>query len=315
MRRAVLAALLVGGCYQPSPPYGAPCDLRHPCPSTQSCIAGTCGGHDDTMADARVTSMVDAMVDGMITATDLDGDGVPNTMDNCPNYSNPNQANEDGDPLGDPCDPCPIDPASPPSDPDNDGVSDSCDPRPTTAGDTILVFEGFKGGVVPSNWQVQGTASPAGDGVNLNSSAYAGIVPPVTIAASGMVMIKATILQTIGQNDSTLAVVMHHEPNQDKGMYCELYAPNAGSTNGREIDLWDSGAQVERGKTAYAWQTNVAYVLSQRATGNNFTCSATPMGGTATSTSGSGATPGANTGAFIYGANVNIAWMLVVASN
>ena len=44
---------------------------------------------------------------------DLDGDGVPNDRDNCPNYWNPGQADVDADGLGDPCDP----------DADNDGVS------------------------------------------------------------------------------------------------------------------------------------------------------------------------------------------------
>ena len=46
---------------------------------------------------------------------DSDGDGIINSCDNCPNNSNPTQANTDGDPLGDACD----------VDDDNDQV---CDP-------------------------------------------------------------------------------------------------------------------------------------------------------------------------------------------
>ena len=35
---------------------------------------------------------------------DSDGDGIFDSEDNCPNISNPNQADEDGDTIGDACD-------------------------------------------------------------------------------------------------------------------------------------------------------------------------------------------------------------------
>jgi hypothetical protein len=38
---------------------------------------------------------------------DVDGDGVPNAIDNCPNAGNPDQIDLDGDGKGDSCDPCP----------------------------------------------------------------------------------------------------------------------------------------------------------------------------------------------------------------
>jgi cytosine/adenosine deaminase-related metal-dependent hydrolase len=41
-------------------------------------------------------------------ANDLDGDGVPNGSDNCPNVANPQQADADGDGKGDACDACAI---------------------------------------------------------------------------------------------------------------------------------------------------------------------------------------------------------------
>ncbi|MBI4586913.1 MAG: thrombospondin type 3 repeat-containing protein [Planctomycetes bacterium] len=37
-------------------------------------------------------------------APDLDADGVPDTMDNCPAHSNPDQADGDSDGIGDACD-------------------------------------------------------------------------------------------------------------------------------------------------------------------------------------------------------------------
>ncbi len=61
-----------------------------------------------------------------VTATkaDRDGDGVADSVDNCPSVANPSQANADGDAQGDACDP----------DDDNDGRPDVSDKCPTKAG-------------------------------------------------------------------------------------------------------------------------------------------------------------------------------------
>jgi len=42
-----------------------------------------------------------------INPNDKDGDGVPNSEDNCPYVANNNQEDSDGDGIGDACDPCP----------------------------------------------------------------------------------------------------------------------------------------------------------------------------------------------------------------
>jgi hypothetical protein len=52
-----------------------------------------------------------------VTPVDTDGDGVPDSTDNCPTTSNASQTNTDGDSLGDACDP----------DDDNDGDNDGVD--------------------------------------------------------------------------------------------------------------------------------------------------------------------------------------------
>jgi type VI secretion system Hcp family effector len=52
--------------------------------------------------------------------TDSDGDGVPDTSDNCPNVSNATQIDNDLDASGDACD----------ADDDNDGIADVVDPNP-----------------------------------------------------------------------------------------------------------------------------------------------------------------------------------------
>ena len=71
---------------------------------------------------------------------DSDGDGVPNSSDNCPSTANPDQADSDGDGVGDACDGCPSDPdkaspgacgcGSPDVDSDGDGAFDCNDACP-----------------------------------------------------------------------------------------------------------------------------------------------------------------------------------------
>lgn len=74
-------------------------------------------------------------------AIDSDGDGVPDTVDNCPSTPNPEQADNDADGVGDVCDPdddndgvadqtdnCPINANADQLDKDFDGLGDACDP-------------------------------------------------------------------------------------------------------------------------------------------------------------------------------------------
>ena len=80
------------------------------------------------------------------TASDIDGDGVDNGLDNCPEIFNPvrtfddgEQADGDEDGVGDVCDPCPLDAGvttcTPPDpyDRDGDGVADDGDNCPLVA--------------------------------------------------------------------------------------------------------------------------------------------------------------------------------------
>ena len=57
---------------------------------------------------------------------DADGDGRPDTQDNCPGVANPGQADLDGDTIGDACDP----------DVDGDGVANGSDTFPRDPGET-----------------------------------------------------------------------------------------------------------------------------------------------------------------------------------
>jgi hypothetical protein len=71
---------------------------------------------------------------------DTDGDGVNDSVDNCPNAANPDQADLDDDGLGDACDPdkdgdrhpngsdnCPSDANPSQADNDGDGIGTACD--------------------------------------------------------------------------------------------------------------------------------------------------------------------------------------------
>ena len=70
-----------------------------------------------------------------IASPDIDADGIPDDVDNCPTVTNPSQSNCDGDFLGDACDACPCDAES---DGDGDGVCGNIDncryvPNPSQA--------------------------------------------------------------------------------------------------------------------------------------------------------------------------------------
>ena len=59
--------------------------------------------------------------------SDVDGDGIPNDIDNCPLTPNPLQEDFDGDGVGDACDNCPANANPLQEDGDGDGVGDVCD--------------------------------------------------------------------------------------------------------------------------------------------------------------------------------------------
>ncbi|HXH27665.1 MAG TPA: thrombospondin type 3 repeat-containing protein, partial [Candidatus Polarisedimenticolia bacterium] len=89
---------------------------------TRLALALVVGGEPGSTVSSDVT----------LGTADRDGDGVPDTIDNCPSVPNPSQADTDGDGFGDACDNCPtvVNPAQ--ADRDGDGVGDKCDNCPDT---------------------------------------------------------------------------------------------------------------------------------------------------------------------------------------
>jgi hypothetical protein len=98
-------------------------------------------------SDAR---MPDVPPDGS-SLVDTDGDGLVDSVDNCPAVANSDQHDEDGDHVGDTCDPCPQ-LAAVQADSDGDTIGDGCDPHPTASGDVLVTFEPFSGSSVPAGW-------------------------------------------------------------------------------------------------------------------------------------------------------------------
>lgn len=61
---------------------------------------------------------------------DTDGDGVPDSSDNCPNKANTLQEDTDGDGVGNACDNCPSVANTDQKDTNGNGVGDACEPPP-----------------------------------------------------------------------------------------------------------------------------------------------------------------------------------------
>lgn len=61
---------------------------------------------------------------------DTDRDGIPDSSDNCPKVSNPDQKDSDGDGVGDACDNCPSTANPDQKDSDGNGVGDVCQAPP-----------------------------------------------------------------------------------------------------------------------------------------------------------------------------------------
>ena len=69
--------------------------------------------------------------EGVCQMLDIDGDGIADEEDNCPDDPNNDQADADSDGLGDACDNCPSDVNPGQEDADSDGLGDACGYEPS----------------------------------------------------------------------------------------------------------------------------------------------------------------------------------------
>jgi hypothetical protein len=169
MRWCVL--VLLAGCYAPAPPAGAPCNDGDTCPAPLVCSPAT---HTCERTAVTADAAIDTRaIDG--PPGDVDGDGIPDTIDDCPTTANADQRDEDTDGVGNACDNCPAT-ANPMQDnADGDGVGDACDPEPA-APDHIALFEGFDEPL--TGWTLDGGVTVAGGKLH---------VPAFTAAAAPLV--------------------------------------------------------------------------------------------------------------------------------
>jgi hypothetical protein len=223
----------LAACYGPHASTGAPCDPSlDNCPTGQLCVAQGAGYAclSQAPADGPPADTLDAPVvlDGPSDAPpdgpsdDVDGDGVPNASDNCPAIANPTQANEDNDPVGDACDPCP--PYADNTDSDGDGVGDLCDPNPGTAGDQLVLFEGFSDGI-PGSWVNMGgwTASNGNAQIVSSDGAVAYLGPPLAATARGTATAVFVADQLFGTGGKAFGVTNPAESaTAMAGLVCEL---------------------------------------------------------------------------------------------
>ena len=226
---------------------------------------------DGPLADAR---LIDAMLaDAAPDANpDLDGDGVPNAIDNCPTVPNPGQENEDGDRFGDACDSCPAYAHDTPSDPDGDGVSDECDPRPNTPGDAIVLFEGFHAGV-PAGWATGGTWTAANDAVSVGQSTRPFLSTTITSTQHETISAGLTVdsLDATGGDAAAGVVDNFNHGLTRSGVFCHVMRQEA--PPGTPIAVADLNTHAMT--APYELMIGAPYIVSLRRDASQYTCTGT----------------------------------------
>lgn len=103
----------------------ADCDDGLFCSGHELCVGGVCATGANPCTIHEVCDE-----DYAVCVPDGDGDGVPDSVDNCPDDANAYQADIDGDDVGDFCDNCPSVVNPDQSDGDRDGIGEACDNCP-----------------------------------------------------------------------------------------------------------------------------------------------------------------------------------------
>ena len=181
-----------------------------------------------------------------VDPNDLDGDGIPNALDNCPGVRAPSQHDEDGDGFGDACDVCPtvVDPlqtdrGETDSIAFEDGVGDACDPRPTRGGDKIGALHTFAEDTAPS-WRGAGWAIAA-DRVRASEAARW----QHAIAVTGDAVTARLAIESLAWTgtDGSVAVALDGD-GVEGGRSCTLFQ-DRDSDGSDELEVQELGGAIE----------------------------------------------------------------------
>ena len=156
-------------------------------------------GSDAVAGDARPDATPDAP-----TSPDIDGDGLLNGADNCPNVANVDQRDHDADLRGDACDVCPHLPSAIHADSDADGIGDDCDPRPNQAGDVVALWDGFYADSTALSWTKVGTWTLDAGTLRQTATGSTYIVMPMTLPRTFLQ--AGAIVDQIAGTSSTIGV-------------------------------------------------------------------------------------------------------------
>jgi len=259
--------------------------------------------------DAGSSDATHPLYDVFADPFDIDNDGVPNALDNCPTVPNTDQGNEDGDRFGDACDPCPPIADDAPSDSDQDGVADACDPHPAVPGDLIVLFEGFHGGL-PGGWATTGTWAQAGDDIETSGSGIETLITPIPTAVNQTISARFTVIST-GGGIKAAAVADSFDPTTDVGITCGP-GQGTGTPSTPTLAIVDLATMTQVAYTDYVFTAGTEYMLSLERADTTYTCTATqPSAATVTdSPSRSGLSTGV--GIRTRNASVRFQWLLIV---
>jgi hypothetical protein len=300
-------------CFQPQAPIGAPCAAPgavERCPSGQQCVA-----HDGvetceqmgTYSDAGADSAPDASAD-----RDRDGDGVPDSMDNCPDTYNPMQDDEDGDHVGDACDPCP--PFANNADGDGDGVGDACDPNPTTPGDRLVAFEGFASPVA-NTWASTGSYSRTNGDAVLNAGDDASATLTIESPSAAHVEIRAALavdqINATSLHLGSINVIERMQWGTDESIACQLSGQGDGTH--QDLRIFDGATSVAVSSTPHAFAPGTEVELQLRRSGTSYSCDATGPSQELNGTAGF-APSFPRIGLRAHGAKASFHWVMVIQS-
>lgn len=235
---------------------------------------GTCTAAKPDCGAGAICDLTDPAGPTCVSSTgDLDGDGIPNGKDFCEHAAG-GAHDEDNDGLGDECDPCPI--AKPPATPDRDGdaVDSPCDPDPDTAGDKILLFDGFNDPLgsaytptTPGAWVVQGGELVVG---NIANQEYL----RRNVAEAQNMSIEASYrIDKLETGATTHLVAVHaHDPRPAGVASLECGVVHADSGTGDVIDLETNQNTSTTRALGSAFNSASLYTAAAYVSGNNVGC-------------------------------------------